>query len=89
MDVVWSPLALSDVENIRYHIATFNPDAANRLVRELIELGNSLELFPYRGRRIAPGLHEVVAVYPYIVRYLIGVDRVEIVQVRHGNRALA
>jgi plasmid stabilization system protein ParE len=57
------------------------------LAQGLIEAGNSLVSFPYRGR-VVPGTdkRELVTAYPYIIRYRIVGDQVRILRVRHTSR---
>jgi toxin ParE1/3/4 len=85
--VVWTFSALTDLECIRRYIANFNPYAARDMADRIIEAGNSLATFPYRGRRV-PGtqLRESAICHPYIIRYRIDADRVVILRVRHGAR---
>jgi plasmid stabilization system protein ParE len=43
--VIWSPAALGDVGRIYDYIVSFNPGAAERLLRRLIEKGKSASAF--------------------------------------------
>ncbi len=86
MPVVWRTRALADVSRIVRHIATDNPVAAARVGRELLLAGDSLAMFPRRGRpgRQA-GTREVVATPPYVIVYRItGADLVTILRVWHA-----
>ena len=85
--VVWTFSALADVEGICRYIGNFNPHAARDMAERIIEAGNSLASFPYRGR-LVPGtqLRETTLARPYIVRYRVEPDRVLILRVRHGAR---
>ena len=85
--VVWTFSALADVEEIRRYIGNFNPYAARDMAARIIEAGNSLATFPYRGRSV-PGtqLRETTLARPYIIRYRIEPDRVLILRIRHGAR---
>ena len=85
--VVWSDVALDQVAAIAAYTATFNPRAADRLYSELISLGNSLALFPHRGRPV-PGTtqRELVAAYPYVIRYRVEGRMVRVLRVRHAAR---
>ena len=76
---------MADVTRIARHIAQDNPAAARRLARELLVAGDSLDVFPQRGRRgRSRGTRELVAVPPYVLVYRIGQDTVRIVRVWHG-----
>jgi toxin ParE1/3/4 len=85
--VVWTFSALADLEGIRRYIGNFNPYAARDMADRIIEAGNSLANFPYRGRQI-PGtqLRESAISRPYIIRYRVDADRVVILRVRHDAR---
>ena len=85
--VVWTFSALADLEGIRRYIGHFNPYAARDIADRIIEAGNSLATFPYRGRQV-PGrqLRESAIARPYITRYRVDADRVVILRVQHGAR---
>jgi toxin ParE1/3/4 len=85
--VAWTFAALADIEGIRGYIGNFNPYAARDVAARIIEIGNSLAAFPYRGRAV-PGtqLREITLTRPYIIRYRVEPDRVLILRVRHGAR---
>ena len=86
MTVIWQASARADVIRLVRYIAEENPIAARRVARELILAGDSLIVFPRRGRvgRI-PGTRELVTVSPYIMVYEVdGFDGVQILSVWHG-----
>ena len=85
--VIWTSSALADLEGIRRYIGNFNPYAARDMADRIIEAGNSLANFPYRGRSV-PGtqLRESTIARPYIIRYRVEPNRVVILRVRHGAR---
>jgi toxin ParE1/3/4 len=85
--VIWTSSALADLEGIRRYIGNFNPYAARDMADRVIEAGNSLANFPYRGRSV-PGtqLRESTIARPYIIRYRVEPNRVVILRVRHGAR---
>ena len=88
MPVIWRAKALADVGRIVRHIATENPVAARQVGRELLLAGDSLVMFPRRGRpgRQA-GTRELVVVLPYIIVYRIkDEDVVTILRVWHGTQ---
>jgi toxin ParE1/3/4 len=86
VQVVWTRRALSDISAIRAYIGQFNPLAAQRVALRLTQAGQSLSLFPERGRA-ASGRRELVIVRPYIIRYRVFRGRVEILAIRHGAQA--
>ncbi len=87
MLVVWTEAAATAVEHIFDYLFEFNPRAASHVAETLRDMGNSLVHFPYRGRPV-PGtdLRELVAAYPYIIRYRVERDTVVILRVRHSSR---
>ena len=85
MTVVWQAAALADIRRILGYITTENPAAARRIARELMLAGDSLELFPQRGRTgLVPGTRELAAVRPYILVYEAEGDSVCILRVWHS-----
>ena len=86
MRVVWSPAALDEIERIYRYIATFNPAAAAALAEALLTQGDGLVNFPHRGRPVGDNLREIMPVYPYLIRYEVTGDTVQILRVRHGMR---
>lgn len=84
--VVWTREALTNVELIRVYIHEFDPAAAGRMARRLIEAGDSLARFPNRGRSTGDGRRELVTIPPYIIRYRVIDDAVFVLRVRHGAR---
>lgn len=87
-DVVWSDTALDQLEAIGEYIDQFNPKAAAQMAAHLIEAGNSLEIFPHRGRSVpSTAMRElVIARYPYIIRYRVVGETVRILRIRHAAR---
>lgn len=86
MTVVWRARALADVSRIVRFIARDNPVAGQRVGRELLLAGDSLTMFPNRGRpgRQA-GTRELVVMPPYLIVYRVsGRDMVTILRVWHA-----
>ena len=85
MNVVWTEAAARDVERIANYITLDNPAAARRVARELLLAGDSLTMFPHRGRHgRLPGTRELVAVFPYVIIYSVAPEKVDILRVWHG-----
>lgn len=86
MIVVWREDANYDLFNIIDHIFAENPVAARKVAGEIVLAGESLAVFPRRGRigRVA-GTRELVAVRPYILVYkIVDATSLHIVNVWHG-----
>ncbi len=86
MKVVWRDHARADIIRIIEHISLENPIAARQAAREILLAGDSLTLFPHRGRvgRVA-GTREHVALRPYIIVYeIIDDSRLDILNIWHG-----
>jgi len=84
--LVWSPRAIRDVRAIRDYIAMFNPRAAADLAKRLEGVTQPLLDYPEMGRMGRHGVRELVTVHPYLVRYRVTDEKIEIVTIRHGAR---
>jgi toxin ParE1/3/4 len=80
VEIVWSPLALARLREIRAYVALDKPDAAARLATRIVALIEALRNHPYLGRTGAePGVRElVIGGTPYMVLYRIRSRRVTI-----------
>lgn len=84
--IVWTNEAIEHLEAIVTYVSVYDPAAAERLGRRLIELADSLAEFSDRGRDAAEGRREMTTVWPYILRYRVEGERVIILRIRHGAR---
>ena len=84
--IVWTEQAREDLIAIGAYEQDFSPPAAMRLSNRLIELADSLCVFPDRGRPIRLGLREVVSLRPYVIRYAVPPAEVRIITIRHSAR---
>ena len=84
--VTWSATALANVALIVDYVEQFDRIAAERLGRRLLELGDSVAVFPSRGSPGRDGSRQLSVVRPYLLRYRIVGDEVVIIGVRHGAR---
>ena len=84
LTVRWSQRAQSDLADVFAYIAAENEAAAGRVVERLYAAGQSLAMFPQRGRpaRLA-GRRELV-VDRYVITYRVRRDEVLILAVEHG-----
>jgi addiction module RelE/StbE family toxin len=86
--VTWRKAALNDVARIVRRVAKENPIVARRIARELLLAGESLTVFPHRGRvgRVN-GTRELVALRPYIIVYRVKADNdVAVLRVWHSSQ---
>lgn len=86
MKIVWTDEAIEHLEAIVTYVSVYDPAAAGRLGRRLIELADSLAEFPNRGRDAGDGKREMTTVWSYILRYRVEGERVIILRIRHGAR---
>ncbi len=85
--VEWRLSALDDRDAIIAYLEPLNPHAAVNLLRALVLAGDSLALFPYRGRPgLAAGTCELVAIWPYLLVYEVNeaTGIVSILRLWHG-----
>jgi plasmid stabilization system protein ParE len=87
--IIWSPLAIEDLEAIQAYVARDSPRSADLLVERLVAAVDRLEANPLSGR-VVPELgdetvREVIhGNYP--IAYRARPDAVEIATVFHGAR---
>ena len=89
MDVYFSPLAVSDLEEIRDYVAERNVDAAEQLLDAIEEACNRIGHPPQIGRSrddMIPGIRVFPVKKNYAVFYRVLADAVEIVRVVHAAR---
>ncbi len=86
VDVIWRNEVLGQRDQIITYIDQFDPDAAQRIGQRLIEPGESLAIFPNRGRPPVSGMREMVTVAPDVLSYQVEKNAVTIVSIRHGAR---
>lgn len=84
--IVWLEDAIVSLDAIRGYLRQFNPEAADRFVRRLVDVGNSLADFPNRGRLCDDGFRELVSVSPYVLRYWVTDDTIYIARIKHGRQ---
>jgi plasmid stabilization system protein ParE len=84
--VIWTEEARDNLVAIRAYVEQFNPGAARRLARRLVEHTESLDTMPDRGRPLRPGVRDLTGIPPYLVRYAVTDDVVRILSIRHSAR---
>lgn len=82
----WSLRSRRDLEAIRAYVEQQAPFAAARLAEALIATAESLAIHPHRGRAVSGAIRELVVVRPYLIRYRVMADAVQIVRIKHGAR---
>jgi toxin ParE1/3/4 len=88
MEVIWRPIALEDIADIRAYIASDNPAAADRVVMAVRTAVARLANFPHLGRpgRVNRTRELVIAGTPYIAAYAVVDGQVMILSVLHSAR---
>ncbi len=84
--IIWSDSAIADLNEIFDFLALDNPVAAARVATRLITAAKSLEVFPHRGRPSGATARELANVWPYLIRYVVTDNEVQILSVQHGAR---
>jgi len=88
VNIVWSELALDDLESLYGYISKDSPEAGRRTALAIVALVETLPDNPHIGRpgRV-PGTRElVVPNTPYVVPYRVHASEVQILRVYHGAR---
>lgn len=87
--VIYSDVALADLEQITEFIARDNSEVAERFANRLVDLAESLRSLPERGRPVKnwPGIR-VIVLSPYLIFYRFErpATQVEILRFWHGAR---
>lgn len=87
-DIVFTELAIHDLQDIRDYIGRENPSAASRMAIQIIAACDRLEYFPKRGRLgIIPNTREITSCWPYTIVYRIINKRVEILRIFHMSQS--
>jgi len=86
VEIVWSPVALARLREIRAHVARDKPEAAARLATRIVAVVEALREHPYLGRVGAQAdIRElVIGGTPYIILYRVLAKRVIISTIWHG-----
>jgi len=89
VEIVWSPLARAQLEEIHAYLALDNPAAAERLATRIVAVVEALRNHPHLGRAGAePGIRElVIGGTPYIVLYRLRGKRVTISTIWHAAKS--
>ena len=90
-ELVWSPEALEDVEQIAIYIARDSEWYAQAVVARILAAAETLSELPSRGRIVPEVRRESlreIFVYSYRLIYEVQGDIVTIVAVAHGHRLL-
>ncbi len=86
LEVVWSPLALARLREIRAYSSLDNPTAAERLATRIIALVEALKLQPRLGHRVGQSLHRelIISGTPYILFYRLRREQILITTIHHS-----
>jgi toxin ParE1/3/4 len=89
VEIVWSPLALARLQEIRAFVARDKPEAAERLATRIVALAEALKEHPYLGRAGSePGVRELIlGGTSYLIFYRVRAKRVTILTVWHGAQS--
>ena len=91
MKVAWSYVALGNLIETNKYIASENPEAARKVINDIVEAGNKIKAFPENGR-IVPELRRKnvreVFCYEYRIIYRIESKRIFVLTVLHMKQLL-
>ena len=84
MRLVWTVLALRQLDGVSEYIAKDNPKAATKLLKSIRKSAGLLRQQPFMGRRTEfDSVRELVVNPNYLLSYRVGSEVVEILQVWH------
>lgn len=88
LKLVWTKLAIEDLDNAYDYIAATNPGAAADIIERIEKAIAALRLTPGMGRpgRVNGTRELVVTGTPFIVPYRVAEERIEIIAVIHAAR---
>ena len=91
MKVIWTKESFKRLTEIEDYIAKDNPDRAIRFINKLIKRGESISIFPTKGRIVpefsVPEIREIFE-QNYRIVYRITKTRIEILTVFEGHRLI-
>lgn len=89
MKIVWTDLAVQDIDGIYQFIAEQNPEAALRVVEAIYQsVESNLPDHPHAGRpgRVGDSRELVMTGLPFIVPYRVHNKQVRVLRVMHAAR---
>ena len=88
MQVIWSPMAIAQLLEIRTYTAQDKPEVALGVAQRIVSAADQLSRNPQLGRPgRSPGIRElIIAGTPYILPYKIQGDRLKILGVFRAAR---
>ncbi len=89
VEIVWSPLALARLQEIRAFVALDKPHAAERLATRIVSVVEALRMHPYLGRvGPEPGTRElIIGGTPYSILYRVRGPRLIIATISHAAQS--
>ena len=89
MNVVFSKLALGQLDEILSHIAQRSPQGAKRVEARFRQVVEFIAQHPQAAQEMTgrPGVRRAPLIrYPYLIYYTIDADEVTILRIRHAAR---
>lgn len=88
MNIRWTRLALSDLDEAYNYVAINNPGVANETIERIQKALDALTLYPDMGRigRVAGTRELIITRTPFILPYRIQGNQIEILAVVHAAR---
>ena len=89
VEIVWSPLALARLQEIRAYVALDSPAAAERLATRIVAVIEALRNHPHLGRTGAePGIRELmIGGTPYSILYRVRGQQITISTIWHAAQS--
>lgn len=89
LEILWSPLALARLQEVRAFIALDKPEAAERLATRIVSVVEALRLHPRLGRfsRETDARELIIGGTPYSILYRVGRERLVILTILHAAQS--
>ena len=88
MRLIWTDLAVKDLEELRLYVEADNPQAARATALRILSTVKRLTKHPRLGRpgRVEGTRELVVPASPYLVAYRLHADTITLLRVLHASR---
>ena len=91
MKIIWSPLAVERMTEIKDYISRDNPTVALKWAQAVFDKIENIQEFPFMGRIVPEANRKEIRELlfkNYRIIYRVGTDHISILTIRHGKQLL-